>query len=79
MSKRIIEETLSDGKVQYRVETNRTFFGLIKTDWHTDSYTVDLGTYSFEKYAVFATLGDAQEYCGIDRNPVVKRTLIVEV
>lgn len=56
--KRIVEETLENGEKQYRVETDRRFFGLIKTNWHTDS--VYLGyPYDTTCNAVFGTLREA--------------------
>jgi hypothetical protein len=36
--KRIVEETLANGKKQYRVQSNKRFFGLISCDW----YTIDI-------------------------------------
>ena len=36
--KRIIEETLANGKKRYRVQSNKKFFGLITCDW----YTIDI-------------------------------------
>ena len=73
--KRIVEETLENGEKQYRVETDRRFFGLIKTNWHTD--TVYLGyPYDTTCNAVFCTLREAQIHCGINPNPVIKREVI---
>lgn len=75
MAKRIVEETLENGEKQYRVETDRWFFGLLKCDWYTDS--VYLGyPYDTTCNAVFGTLREAQIHCGINPNPVIKREVI---
>lgn len=75
--KRIVKETFKDGKVQYRVETDRCFFGLIKCGWHTDTTPVGMDEYITEIGAIFNTLEEAQKFCGIDPNPVVNREVIV--
>lgn len=73
--KRIVEETLENGEKQYRVETDRTFFGLIKTNWHADS--IYLGyPYDITCAAVFGTLREAQVHCGINPNPVKERKIL---
>lgn len=76
--KRIIKETLDNGDIQYRVETNRCFFGLFKCKWHTDTCIHFYGDIEIRCAAVFNTLREAQIYCGIDPNPVVKRQIIEE-
>jgi hypothetical protein len=60
--KRIVEETLADGTKQYRVEKNTKFFGLIKTDWHTDSYYCGDPGYEATFDAVFNTLDEAERF-----------------
>jgi len=61
--KRIVEETLADGSVQYRVEKNTTFFGLIKTDWHTDSFLRCVGSDCIIRLnAVFDSLDEAESF-----------------
>jgi len=57
--KRIVEETLADGTKQYRVEKNTKFFGLIKTDWHTDTFYYGWET---ELPAVFNSLEAAESH-----------------
>ena len=67
--KRIIEETLSTGEKQYRVETNRFWF--IPCKWHTDLvYDAELDMH-FD--AVFDNLVEAQIHCGIDPRIIVGR------
>lgn len=74
--KRIIEEELKDGTIQYRVESNRMFFGLILCKWHTCTVTIPYGYAEIFCYAVFNTLEEAQVFAGINPNPVIKRTLL---
>ena len=76
--KRIVKETLKSGKVQYRVEKNTTFFGLIPCKWHTCMVTIPFGFGEIPCEAVFNTLEEAQEFYGIDTNPVVNREVISE-
>lgn len=71
--RRIVEETLADGSVQYRVETNR-ILGFIPCGWHTDLVYDRKADSHFS--AVFDDLEDAQIHCGIDTNPVVKRRVL---
>lgn len=76
--KRIVKETLKNGKVQYRVEKNTMFFGLIPCDWYTCTVTFssDFGDVTCE--AVFNTLEEAQEFYGINNNPVIEREVLME-
>jgi hypothetical protein len=79
--KRIVVEELANGKTQYRVETDRKFFGLIKTKWHTDTtshYMAD-GDYVTVN-AVFEDLIAARICAGfpIEENQVVSRNYIYE-
>lgn len=74
--KRIIEEELKDGTIQYRVESNRMFFGLIPCKWYTCTVTIPYGYAEIFCYAVFNTLEEAQVFAGINPNPVIKRTLL---
>ena len=60
--RRIVEETLADGTKQYRVEKNTKLFGLIKTDWHTDSYLCGEPGCAALFNAVFATLDEAERF-----------------
>lgn len=76
--RRIVKETLKDGKVQYRVETNRRLFGLIKSKWHTDTTPVGMDEYITEIGAIFNTLEEAQRFCGIDPNPIISREIVSE-
>ena len=72
--RRIVEEILSNGERQYRVESNRRFFGLFKCKWYTETIPYDYGDVHCE--AVFKTLREAQIHCGIDPNPVIKRKIV---
>lgn len=76
--KRIVKETLKSGKVQYRVEKNTMFFGLIPCEWHTCMVTIPFGFGEVSCEAVFETLEEAQQFYGIDTNPVVNREVISE-
>lgn len=55
--KRIIEEELKDGTIQYRVESNRM---LIPCKWHTCTVTIPYGYAEIFCYAVFNTLEEVQ-------------------
>ena len=74
--KRIVKETLKSGKVQYRVEKNTTFFGLIPCEWHTCTVTIPFGFGEVSCEAVFNTLEEAQKFCGVNPNPIVNREII---
>ena len=58
--KRIVEETLANGEKQYRVETNKRFFGLITCNWYTDTYYVGEPGCGSIFDAVFGTLAEAE-------------------
>lgn len=58
--KRIVEETLANGKKQYRVETNKRFFGLITCNWYTDTYYYGEPGVCATLDAVFGTLEEAE-------------------
>lgn len=58
--KRIVEETLANGEKQYRVETNKCFFGLITCNWYTDTYYAGNYEYGFNTDSVFRTLDEAE-------------------
>lgn len=60
--KRIVEETLADGSTQYRVETNKTFLGLITTKWHTDSFYYVGDGWDANLPAVFDSLEEAESH-----------------
>lgn len=65
MAKRIVEETLENGKTQFKVETNRNFFGF-KTKWHVCTTTIST-VYGDSVYkAIFPTLEEAQSYIGVE-------------
>lgn len=66
MAKRIIKETLKDGSIRYRVETNK--LGPFKIGWHT-ALNLDISSDSY--LAVFDNLLEAKDFCNI--NPVIKR------
>ena len=74
--RRIIEEELKDGSIQYRVESNRMFFGLIPCKWYTCTVTIPYGYAEVSCDAVFNTLEEAQIFVGINPNPVIKRTIL---
>ena len=76
--KRIVKETRRSGKVQYRVEKNTMFFGLIPCEWHTCIMTIpfDCGEVSCE--AIFDTLEEAQRFYGINTDPVISKEVIGE-
>lgn len=74
--KRIIEEILANGERQYRVESNRWFFGLLKCKWHTETITIPYDYGDVHCEAVFKTLREAQIHCGINPNPIIKRKIV---
>lgn len=76
--KRIVKETLKSGKVQYRVEKNTMFFGLIPCEWHTCTITFPYGFGDVTLEAVFNTLEEAQEFYGINTDPVIDKEVISE-
>lgn len=77
MAKRIIKETLHNGKEQYLVQCNSIPF--IEALWTTDTVTMILDN-GIEVYAaaVFDSLEEAQRFCGIkpDAERVIKREII---
>lgn len=75
MAKRIVKETRKDGTVQYRVETNKNFFGF-RTKWHTCKYTTRYNQYEAVVDAIFNSLEHAEEYCGIDLNPIISKEIV---
>lgn len=76
--RRIVEETLSNGERQYRVESNRRLFGLLKCKWYTETVAIPYMEGSIHCAAVFKTLREAQAHCGINPNPVVSRKIVAE-
>ena len=79
MAKRIVKETLRDGRVRYRVETNR-LFGFIPIRWTTDLdfYTIDDYGTECSFLAIFDNLSDAKRFCGIlpNKEEVIKREVL---
>lgn len=77
MAKRIIKETLGDGRIRYRVETNR-LFGFIPIPWTTDVDKVDCFGLDYTIPAIFDNLHDAQCFCGIipDKDKIVKSEVL---
>ena len=77
MAKRIVKETLNNGKEQYRVE--ECLIPFIGTLWTTATVSIilDNGT-EVHAEAVFNSLEEAQRFCGIepDEERVVKREII---
>lgn len=51
--KRIIKEELKDGTIQYRVESNRIFFGLVPCKWYSCTVIIPM---NMEKYIVMQYL-----------------------
>ena len=77
MIKRIIKETLHNGKEQYLVQSNSIPF--IEALWTTDTVTM-ISDNGNEVYAdaVFNSLEEAQRFCGLkpDAERVIKREII---
>lgn len=77
MAKRIVKETLNNGKEQYRVE--ECLIPFIGTLWTTATVSIILDN-NIEAYAdaVFDSLEEAQRFCGIDPDEkrVIKREII---
>lgn len=77
MAKRIVKETLHNGKEQYLVQCNSAPF--IEALWATDTVPMisDNGTEIYVD-AVFNSLEEAQRFCGIkpDAERVIKREII---
>lgn len=75
--KRIVEETLKDGRIRYRVESNRTFFGLLPCKWYTCTvYINNEYSYDIACDAVFDSLKEAEIFADIETNPVIKRVVL---
>lgn len=62
--KRIVEETLANKSIRYRVETNK-FLGFIPCKWHTDTFYDGERDMTFD--AVFNTIDEAYSHIGIVR------------
>ena len=60
--KQIVEETKANGKKQYRVLTDRCFFGLFHCKWKTDKKTESCMEHTWKEDAIFNTLKEAQEH-----------------
>lgn len=70
MKRRIVEETLANGKKQYRVES-RTLLG----NWQTESiYDVERDMHFS---AVFDTLEETKDFLGINNQVVSKKVIEV--
>lgn len=77
MSKRIVKETLNNGKEQYRVE--ECLIPFIGKLWKTATVTIFLDNCTEASAdAVFDSLKEAQRFCGIkpDEERVIKREII---
>lgn len=68
MKHRIVEETLANGKKQYRVES-RTLLG----NWQTESIYDAKRDMHFS--AIFNTLDDAKDFLGISNQVVSKKVI----
>lgn len=75
MAKRIVKETLANGKCNYRVETNDGLFGLRKRFgwWKTCEIPIPNDTYCL---AVFDSLTDAENYIDSLSEYVVSKEVI---
>lgn len=77
MTKRIVKETLHNGKEHYLVQSN--FIPVVEALWTTDTVKIisDNGTEVYVD-AVFDSLEEAQRFCGIkpDAERVIKREII---
>lgn len=75
--KRIVEETLANKSIRYRVETNK-ILGFIPCKWHTDTFYDGERDMTFD--AVFITIDEAYSHIGIVRKDspceVVSRKII---
>lgn len=74
--KRIIKEELKDGTIQYRVESNRIFFGLVPCKWYSCTVIIPYEYGEIHCDAVFSSLEEARIFAGIDPNPIISRTLL---
>lgn len=76
--KRIVEETLANGKKQWRIQSNKRFFGLITCDWYTINIPVGGIDWDAEVPAVVDSLELAQKIAfGKSSNEVVIETKII--
>lgn len=79
MAKRIVKETLGDGRIRYRVETNR-LFGFIPIAWTTDIDICTIDNFGTECsfFAIFDNLEGAQRFCGItpSKDEVVRKEVL---
>lgn len=77
--KRIVEEALANGKKQYRVQSNKRFFGLISCDWYTiDTPVGSIGCGAMVP-AVFNNLETAQRVAfGKSSGEIVVETKIID-
>ena len=75
--KRIVEETLGNGNIRYRVETNR-ILGFIPCKWYTDTFYDGERDITFD--AIFDNIDEAYSHIGIIRKgtswEVVSRKII---
>lgn len=80
MAKRIVKETLNNGKEQYRVE--ECLIPFLGTLWTTATVSIILDN-NIEACAdaVFDSLEEAQRFCGIksDKEIVTKREIITYI
>lgn len=75
--KRIVKEIKKDGSIQYRVESNKRFFGLFNSKkWHTCTITCYSNYGELVLEAVFDSIEEAEIFCGLSTNPVVKSEVI---
>ena len=75
--KRIVEETLANKSIRYRIETNK-ILGFIPCKWHTDTFYDGERDMTFD--AVFGTIDEAYSHLGVVRKgspcEVVSRKII---
>lgn len=75
--RQIIEETLGDGSKQWRVVTDRCFFGLFHCKWRTEYYQLPYYVEYVRIPAVFKTLEAAEIFVyGKPEDKVIERRVL---
>lgn len=76
--KRIVEETLVNGKKRYKVQSNKKFFGLITGDWYNINIPIGDGWDAMVP-AIFNNLETAQRVAfGKSSGEIVVETKIID-
>jgi hypothetical protein len=77
--KRIVEETLANGKKRYKVQSNKKFFELITCDWYTISIPYVGDGWDAMVPAIFNDLESAQRVAfGKSSGEIVVETKVIE-